>query len=98
MNELINIYLDTKIILNVLYCVKKIYKYITNESLLMTNDITIDTIQIKIVDTYIFLGLYLDTNLSFNIYIYIYILNDTQLVIYITACVAQWLMRQIHKQ
>ena len=35
----------------------------------LTNDITIDNIQIDIVDNYTFLGLYLDTKLSFNIHI-----------------------------
>ena len=35
----------------------------------LTNDITIDNIKIDIVDNYTFLGLYLDTKLSFNIHI-----------------------------
>ena len=35
----------------------------------LTNDITIDNIKIDIVDNYKFLGLYLDTKLSFNIHI-----------------------------
>ena len=32
----------------------------------LTNDITIDNIKIDIVDNYTFLGLYLDTKLSFT--------------------------------
>ena len=35
----------------------------------LTNDITIDNIKIDILDNYKFLGLYLDTKLSFNIHI-----------------------------
>ena len=44
-------------------------KILPNFNTKLTNDITIDNIKIDIVDNYTFLGLYLDTKLSFNIHI-----------------------------